>query len=83
MKKTHLLLSLLACLSGSPINASAGPQLMVTPISIKVFNQHEQRISVRNTGDAPLYLSISWQRWITPVKRRNAKRSSANCHIQN
>ncbi|WET16398.1 pilus assembly protein [Yersinia intermedia] len=73
MKKTHLLLSLLACLSGSPINASAGPQLMVTPISIKVFNQHEQRISVRNTGDAPLYLSISLAKVDNPGEAQERK----------
>ncbi|SFC45205.1 hypothetical protein [Pragia fontium] len=59
MKKTLSLLILLASLNGFPLNVNAGPQLMVTPISIKVFNQHEQRISVRNTGDAPLYLTIS------------------------
>ncbi|MFZ1874690.1 MAG: pilus assembly protein [Chania sp.] len=59
MKKMLLLLPFLASLSGFPLDANAGPQLMVTPISIKVFNQHEQRVSVRNTGDAPLYLSIS------------------------
>lgn len=54
MKKILSLLLLLASLS-----ASAGPQLMVTPVSLKVFNQHPQRVTVRNTGDAPLYLSIS------------------------
>lgn len=54
MKKTLSLLTLLTSL-----NASAGPQLMVTPISLKVFNQQDRRVSVRNTGDAPLYLSIS------------------------
>ncbi|WP_422526643.1 pilus assembly protein [Serratia fonticola] len=59
MKKMFLLLSLLTSLSGLSLNASAGPQLMVTPISLKVFNQHEHRVSIRNTGDAPLYLSIS------------------------
>ncbi|WP_081375886.1 hypothetical protein [Serratia fonticola] len=59
MKKTLLLLSLLTSLSGLSCNASAGPQLMVTPISLKVFNQHEQRVSVRNTGDASLYIAIS------------------------
>lgn len=54
MKKKLSLLLLLASLS-----ASAGPQLMVTPVSLKVFNQHPQRVTVRNTGDAPLYLAIS------------------------
>lgn len=54
MKQILSLLLLLASLS-----ASAGPQLMVTPVSLKVFNQHPQRVTVRNTGDAPLYLSIS------------------------
>lgn len=54
MKKIFSLFALLASLS-----ATAGPQLMVTPVSLKVFNHHVQRVSVRNTGDAPLYLSIS------------------------
>lgn len=54
MKKNLSLLLLLASLS-----AGAGPQLLVTPVSLKVFDQHPQRVSVRNTGDAPLYLSIS------------------------
>ncbi|MBE0151454.1 pilus assembly protein [Serratia sp. PL7] len=73
MKKTLLLLPLLASLNGLPLNASAGPQLMVTPISLKVFNQHEQRVSVRNTGDAPLYLSISLAKVDNPGEAQEHK----------
>lgn len=68
MKKTLSLLTLLASL-----NASAGPQLMVTPVSLKVFNQHEQRVSVRNTGDAPLYLSISLSKVNNPGEAQENK----------
>ncbi|MFJ2362206.1 hypothetical protein ACIPIN_00545 [Pseudomonas sp. NPDC087697] len=54
-------LLLLAC--GS---AQAEGELMVMPATTRVFNNHEQKVTVRNMGDAPLYLSISLQKVMNP-----------------
>lgn len=39
--------------------ARAEGELMVMPARLKVFNGHEYGVTLRNLGDAPLYLSIS------------------------
>lgn len=47
-------------------SVQAEGELMVTPVSTKVFNSHEQKVTVKNMGDAPLYLSISLQKVMNP-----------------
>ncbi|RQR52307.1 pilus assembly protein [Burkholderia sp. Bp9125] len=53
--------------------AHAEGELMVLPATTKVFNAHEQKVTVRNMGDAPLYLNITVQKvtnpGITPEKK--------------
>ncbi|KTC42890.1 MAG: hypothetical protein ACN6QY_08300 [Pseudomonas sp.] len=46
--------------------AHAEGELMVMPASLKVYNNHEHSISLRNLGDAPLYLSVSVQKVQNP-----------------
>ncbi|MDS1138917.1 pilus assembly protein [Pusillimonas sp. SM2304] len=46
--------------------AHAEGELMVMPSSLKVYNNHDHSVKVRNMGDAPLYLSISVQKVMNP-----------------
>ncbi|KVF76584.1 pilus assembly protein [Burkholderia sp. FL-7-2-10-S1-D7] len=46
--------------------ARAEGELMVMPATVKVFSSHDQRVTVRNMGDAPLYLAISLQKVTNP-----------------
>ncbi|WP_192557907.1 pilus assembly protein [Pseudomonas allokribbensis] len=46
--------------------AQAEGELMVMPATTRVFNNHEQNVTVKNMGDAPLYLSISLQKVMNP-----------------
>ncbi|MDR0240944.1 MAG: pilus assembly protein [Burkholderia sp.] len=46
--------------------AHAEGELMVMPASTKVFNAHEQTVTVKNVGDAPLYLNINVQKVTNP-----------------
>ncbi|KVG27971.1 hypothetical protein [Burkholderia diffusa] len=41
-------------------------ELMVLPATTKVFNAHEQNVTVKNMGDAPLYLNIAVQKVTNP-----------------
>ncbi|WP_321959003.1 pilus assembly protein [Burkholderia cenocepacia] len=47
-------------------SASAEGELMVIPASTKVFNAHTQTVTVKNAGDAPLYLNINVQKVMNP-----------------
>ncbi|WP_157655942.1 pilus assembly protein [Burkholderia ubonensis] len=53
--------------------ARAEGELMVMPATTKLFNAHEQKVTVKNMGDAPLYLNISVQKvenpGMTPEKK--------------
>ncbi|WP_321783898.1 pilus assembly protein [Burkholderia pyrrocinia] len=48
------------------LSARAEGELMVMPATTKVFNGHDQQVSVRNNGDAPLYLSVFLQKVTNP-----------------
>ncbi|ALX14384.1 pilus assembly protein [Burkholderia cepacia JBK9] len=48
------------------LSAHAEGELMVMPATVKVFDGHEQKVTVRNLGDAPLYLSVSVQKVTNP-----------------
>ena len=63
MKLRTMLLGLI-CLGAS--QAQAEGELMVMPATLKVYNNHEHSVSVKNLGDAPLYLSISLQKVMNP-----------------
>lgn len=58
-----MLIGLLLLTCGS---AQAEGELMVMPATTRVFNNHEQKVTVKNMGDAPLYLSISLQKVMNP-----------------
>ena len=63
MKLRTMLLSLMWL--GSSL-AQAEGELMVMPATLKVYNNHEHSVNVKNLGDAPLYLSISLQKVMNP-----------------
>lgn len=63
MKLPKILLSLLML---GPSLALAEGELMVMPASLKVYNNHDHVVNVRNVGDAPLYLSITLQQVMNP-----------------
>ena len=63
MKLRTMLLSLMWL--GSSV-AQAEGELMVMPATLKVYNNHEHSVNVKNLGDAPLYLSISLQKVMNP-----------------
>lgn len=46
--------------------AHAEGELIVMPAVLKVYNDHEHTVSVKNLGDAPLYLSVSLQKVMNP-----------------
>lgn len=58
-----ILLSLMVL---GPSLAHAEGELMVMPASLKVYNNHDHVVTVRNVGDAPLYLAITLQKVINP-----------------
>ncbi|UEP51514.1 pilus assembly protein [Burkholderia ambifaria] len=55
--------------------AHADGELMVMPATTKVFNNHDQSVTVKNMGDAPLYLSISVQKVMNPGKTPEEKQN--------
>ncbi|MGR4041277.1 hypothetical protein [Pseudomonas sp. 910_21] len=57
--------TLLALLSWTAL-AQAEGELLVMPASLKVYNNHEHSVTVRNVGDAPLYLSINLLKVMNP-----------------
>lgn len=63
MKLRMFLLSLIGL--GSSL-AQAEGELMVMPATLKVYNNHEHSVNVKNLGDEPLYLSISLQKVMNP-----------------
>ncbi|WP_373452683.1 pilus assembly protein [Burkholderia sp. AU31652] len=54
----------LACATVQP--AQAEGELMVMPAATRVYATHDQKVTVRNMGDAPLYLSITLQKIMNP-----------------
>ncbi|MBY4726158.1 MULTISPECIES: pilus assembly protein [Burkholderia] len=54
-----------------PVQADG--ELMVMPATTKVFSNHDQNVTVKNMGDAPLYLSISVQKVMNPGKTPEEK----------
>ncbi|RQR66982.1 pilus assembly protein [Burkholderia sp. Bp9126] len=59
-----LLLALLFTAAARPVRAEG--ELMVIPASTRVFSAHDQTVTARNMGDAPLYLSVSLQKVTNP-----------------
>lgn len=53
--------------------AQADGELMVMPATTKVFSNHDQNVTVKNMGDAPLYLAISVQKVMNPGKTPEEK----------
>ncbi|WP_436407568.1 pilus assembly protein [Burkholderia aenigmatica] len=60
----RILGGLLAVASIQP--ACAEGELMVMPATTKVFSSHDQHVTVKNTGDAPLYLAVNLQKVTNP-----------------
>ncbi|WGY72878.1 pilus assembly protein [Burkholderia cepacia] len=57
---------LCGALLGASQAVNAEGELMVLPATTKVFNTHEQKVTVKNRGDEPLYLNISVQKVTNP-----------------
>lgn len=57
-------LSVLLVAAAQP--AWAEGELMVLPATTRVYSTHDQKVTVRNMGDATLYLSVSLQRVMNP-----------------
>jgi len=57
---------LAALLFAAAMPVQAEGQLMVMPASTRVFHSYEQKVTAKNVGDAPLYLSISVQKVTNP-----------------
>lgn len=64
---------LLAGLLLTSLIARADGELMVMPATTKLFNAYPKAITVRNTGDAPLYLSVMLQKVMNPGMNREKK----------
>ncbi|WP_414451221.1 pilus assembly protein [Burkholderia sp. 22PA0099] len=60
---TACCMALALCMSQG---ARAEGELMVLPATTKVFNAHERHVTVKNLGDAPLYLNISVEKVTNP-----------------
>ncbi|UEP37214.1 pilus assembly protein [Burkholderia ambifaria] len=58
------ILTALLFTAAAPVHAEG--ELMVMPASTRVYNNHEQKVTAKNMGDAPLYLSISLQKVTNP-----------------
>ncbi|BBA40242.1 MULTISPECIES: pilus assembly protein [Burkholderia] len=63
-KHWALALVALACATVRP--ALAEGELMVMPAATRVYATHDQKVTVRNMGDAPLFLSITLQKIMNP-----------------
>jgi len=64
LRTSLLMLTGLVLLASGPARAEG--ELMVMPATTRVFNAHEQTVTVKNMGDAPLYLSITLQKVMNP-----------------
>lgn len=65
--KLRIALPILTALLGAtaqPVQAEG--ELMVMPASTRVYSTHEQKVTVKNMGDAPLFLNISLQKVTNP-----------------
>ncbi|AJY15836.1 pilus assembly protein [Burkholderia multivorans] len=65
-KPTGMLSLLAGLLAAVAIPAFAAGELMVTPATTRVVSEHDQRVTVKNMGDEPMYLSISVQKVMNP-----------------
>ncbi|MBN3787644.1 pilus assembly protein [Burkholderia sp. Ac-20353] len=57
---------LMALLGATAQPVQAEGELMVMPASTRVYSTHEQKVTVKNMGDAPLYLNIGLQKVMNP-----------------
>jgi hypothetical protein len=57
---------LMALLFTTAQPAQAEGELMVMPAATRVYSTHEEKVTVKNMGDAPLYLNISLQKVMNP-----------------
>lgn len=65
MPRKTLLTLFVSMLLAAP-SAQAEGELLVMPARIKVFNGHDYGVTVKNVGDAPLYLSATLQKVKNP-----------------
>jgi len=65
-KSKYRVLAFLALMCAAVQPALAEGELMVMPAATRVYSTHDQKVTVRNMGDAPLYLSISLQKIMNP-----------------
>jgi hypothetical protein len=65
-KVKNLVFVTIALLCATIRPAQAEGELMVLPAATRVYSTHDQKVTVKNMGDAPLYLSISLQKVMNP-----------------
>ncbi|MEB7861191.1 hypothetical protein NGK12_11525 [Raoultella ornithinolytica] len=53
--------------------ARAEGELMVMPATTRLFHHYDQKVTVKNMGDAPLYLSVKLQKLMNPGIRPENK----------
>ncbi|WP_175812890.1 pilus assembly protein [Burkholderia contaminans] len=66
IKLTHAAPILAALMLTAALPVHAEGELMVMPASTRVYNNHEQKVTAKNVGDAPLYLNIMLQKVTNP-----------------
>lgn len=64
LKNLAPLMIALLCATAQPVQAEG--ELMVMPAATRVYSNHDQKVMLKNMGDAPLYLSVSLQKVMNP-----------------
>ncbi|HDR9482187.1 TPA: pilus assembly protein [Burkholderia aenigmatica] len=72
-KPKHTAIILAGLLLTAALQARAEGELMVMPATTRVFHHYDQKVTVKNAGDAPLYLSIFLQKVMNPGIRPEKK----------
>jgi hypothetical protein len=62
-----------ALLFATALPVWAEGELMVMPATTRLFHHYDQKVTVKNAGDAPLFLSISLQKLMNPGIRPENK----------
>ncbi|PFH19507.1 pilus assembly protein [Burkholderia sp. JKS000303] len=65
-KMKHWVFAFVALACATVQTAQAEGELMVMPAATRVYATHDEKVTVRNMGDAPLYLSITLQKVMNP-----------------
>lgn len=72
-KLKNAVLILAGVMLTASLPAWADGELMVIPAATRLFHHYDQKVTVKNVGDGPLYLSISVQKVMNPGIRPEKK----------